>query len=136
MMNATALLRNRWFLTGFLLCYVGLLWVLFLDIYKPDILIYKLYRGEQQADQQTIMQLYQDLMSAEPTERNMISYIRLAEVLARQGRPSEASNMWNLLAAMEPKNSGLRLRLAMALHNAGKYAEADDHFAKLLKESG
>lgn len=132
-MNGIRLIRNRWFILLFSLMLVGILWGSFQWMYREQILLQKLYTGRQRPDQAAAMMLYQEMMESGTNHRDRKSLARLAEILVRAGKGEEAIRVWGRLVSQMPEDRGVRLRLAVALHNQRKYLEAEKHFVVLLK---
>lgn len=132
-MNSIRLIRNRWFILFFSLMFFGILWGSFQWMYREQILLQKLYTGGQRPDQRAAMLLYREMMESGTNHRDTKSLARLADILVRAGKGDEAIRVWGRLVSQMPEERGVRLRLAVALHNQGKYLEAEKHFVVLLK---
>lgn len=50
-----------------------------------------------------------------------------------EGRYQEAASLYRKLAAAYPKQPGLQLNVALALHSAGQYGEAEPYFERFLQ---
>ncbi len=132
-MNGIRLIRNRWFILLFSLLFFGILWGSFQWMYREQILVQQLYRGGQRPDHRAAMMLYREMMESGTNHRDAKSLALLAEVLVRAGKREEAIRVWGRSVSEMPEDRGVRLRLAVALYNQGKYLEAEKHFVVLLK---
>jgi tetratricopeptide (TPR) repeat protein len=77
--------------------------------------------------------LYRDVITSGSNGRDPQLLSLLAEILVKTGRREEAIRIWDDLVGRTPEDRGLRFRLAVALHNQGKYLEAEKHFGVLLE---
>lgn len=59
---------------------------------------------------------------------------QLATILRRAGKRENVITVLNRMVELMPEDRGLRLQLALDLHNQGKYLEAERHFVILLQE--
>lgn len=132
-MNGIELIRNRWFVLFCGLMFFGILWGSFQWIYREQILVQRLYRSGTLYDQKVALMLYRDVIQPESNHRDPQLLSLLAEILVKTGRREEAIRIWDQLVARTPEDRGLRFRLAVALHNQGKYLAAEKHFGVLLK---
>ncbi len=132
-MNAIGFIRKRWFMLLFSVIFFGMLWGSFQWMYREQILLQQLYTGGTLPDQRVAMTLYREMVESGTIHSDTNSLSLLAEVLARAGKREEAIRVWNRLVTQMPKDRGVRLRLAVALHNQRKYLEAEKHFVVLLK---
>jgi len=128
------LLRNKWFLIIFTLSYFGFLWLVFQSLYVKEIYLQRMYKSTGTPDPVKAMELYSRMMKSGPKKNEMDSFFRLVNVLERAGKKEEAIRVLNQIIELKPEDEGTRLRLAVALHNVGKYLEAERHFIILLKE--
>ncbi len=133
-MNVIALIRNRWFLVGFGVVYVTVLWGAFQRIYRTEIVLDRLYSSESTPNPDVALESYRDMTDAGPPRpRNARWFYRLAEVLTRAGKDDEAIEVWDRLVALRPHDRSLNARLALDLHNAERYGEAEQYFRELLQ---
>ncbi|MFQ5842756.1 MAG: tetratricopeptide repeat protein [Thermodesulfobacteriota bacterium] len=132
-MNGIELIRNKWIILFCALMLFGILWGSFQWMYREQILLHKLYAGRQRPDQAAAMMLYREMMESGTNHGDRKSLARLAEILVRGGKGEEAIRVWGRLVSQMPEDRGLRFRLAVALHNQGKYLEAEKHFDVLLE---
>lgn len=129
------LIRNKLFLIPFFLFYSWVLWMLFQITYDNEILLNRLYKSKRSPDySKEAIRLYRGMMSQELTRRRIGSFYRLIEVLERAERKEEIVTVLEKMFRLMPEDEYLRSSLAIALHNAGRYLEAEEHFIKLLKE--
>lgn len=126
-------IRNKWFLIGFSVFYLGTVWGFFRTFYHKEILLQKLYKGSDTPDALQVMTLYKKMMKTAPKRGNFHSFYRLAKILARIERKKEVIKILNRLIKTVPEDGELRLWLAVELHNQGRYREAEKHFAALLR---
>jgi predicted Zn-dependent protease len=132
-MNGIELIRNRWFVLFCALMFFGILWGSFQWIYRDQIFLRKLYNSGTLRDQDVALMLYRDVMESGSDSRDPQLLSLLAEILVKTGKREEAIRMWDQLLRHTPEDRGLRFRLAVALHNQGKYLEAEKHFGVLLQ---
>jgi len=132
-MNGIGFIRKRWTMLLFSVICFGMLWGSFQWMYREQILLQQLYTGGTLPDQRVAMTLYREMVESGTIHSDTNSLSLLAEVLARAGKREEAIRVWNRLVTQMPKDRGVRLRLAVALHNQRKYLEAEKHFVVLLK---
>lgn len=132
-MNAIGFIRKRWLVLLFSVIFFGMLWGSFQWMYREQILLQQLYKSGTLPDQRVAMTLYREMVVSGTIHSDTNSLSLLAEVLARAEKREEAIRVWNRLVSQMPEDRGLRLRLAVALHNQGKYLEAEKHFVVLLK---
>ena len=132
-MNGIELIRNRWFVLFCGLTCFGILWGSFQWIYREQILLQQLYNSGTLHDQKFALVLYRDVIQPGSNHRDPQLLSLLAEILVKTGKRDEAIRIWDQLVARTPADRGMRLRLAVALHNQGKYLEAERHFSVLLK---
>lgn len=132
-MELIKLIRNKWFLIAFSVFYFGIVWGLFRTFYHKEILLQKLYKGSDTPDTLQVMTLYKKMMKTAPKRGNFHSFYHLAKILARIERKKEVIKVLNKLIKTDPEDEGLRLWLAVELHNQGRYRDAEKHFITLLK---
>lgn len=132
-MNGIELVRNKWFMLFCALMFFGILWGSFQWIYREQILLQRLYNSGTLHDQKVALMLYRDVMESGSNHRDPQLLSLLAEILVKTGKREEAIRIWDHLVGRTPDDRGLRFRLAVALHNQGKYLEAEKHFGVLLK---
>jgi tetratricopeptide (TPR) repeat protein len=132
-MNGIELIRNKWFVLFCAVTFFGILWGSFQWIYRDQIVLRTLYNGGTLRDQHVALMLYRDVMQSGSSSRDPQSLSRLAEILVKTGRREEAIRIWEQLVGQRPEDRDLRFRLAVALHNQGKYLEAEKHFGVLLQ---
>lgn len=126
-------IRNKWLMMFFALMFFGLLWGSFQWVYRREILLRRLYYSGTLHDQKVALTLYEDVMESGFTQRDPKSLSLLAEILAKMGKKEEAIRIWDRLVSQLPEDRAARFRLAVALHNHGKYLEAEKHFNVLLR---
>lgn len=134
-MRSIRLLHNKWFVAFALLVFSGILWGSFQWVYGEQILLQRLYKGLTAPDEGVALAFYRRMMESGTTQKNAESLSLVAEVLVKAGRRDEAIKIWEHLVAQAPDDRKARLRLAVALHNQGKYLEAEKHFDVLLREA-
>jgi len=132
-MNGIELVRNRWFMLFCAVTFFGILWGSFQWVYRDQIFLRRLYNGGTLRDQHAALMLYRDVMESGSSSRDPQLLSQLAEILVKTGRREEAIRIWDQLVGQRPEDRGLRFRLAVALHNQGKYLEAEKHFGVLLR---
>jgi|GEM_PF-2651797 len=136
MAPAIALLRNRWVLLIGGLVYMGLIWSIFLVVNHQEIVRAELLRSPTSVHKQDVMEMYESLGRQESWVEDDVMLMRLTEALVYQGRGAEARKISQGLLLKNPKDHSLRFQVALALHNAGLYEEAESHFSILLGERG
>jgi tetratricopeptide (TPR) repeat protein len=133
-MDAIKLIRNRWFLLAFSACFFGIIWCSFQLVYRDALILRDLYSGNKPPDPVKVTVLYRKMMRTNPDSREIVSFYRLAKVLARTEKRKEVIRILRKLVRIAPKDRELRLWLAVELHNQKRYKEAERHFQLLLKE--
>lgn len=132
-MTGIIVLRNKGVLCIGLACYVVAIWALFVTMNEQDITWAGFVNNPEMTEPQVIVALYQDLVVSEhPVTRNRL--VHLSEGLARIGRYSDALEVQRRIYDDGPHNRAAHLHLALALHNAEQYEEAEAHFSMLLQE--
>ena len=132
-MTGITLLRNKWVLGIALACYVVAIWALFITMNGKQITWAGFLNNPEMAEPQVIVELYHDIVSSEHTvDRNRL--IHLGDGLTRIGRYSEALEVQRRIYDDGPQDRAAQLQLALALHNAEQYDEAEAHYSILLKE--
>ena len=132
-MNGIELIRNKWFALFCAVTFFGILWGSFQWIYRDQIVLRKLYNGGTLRDQHVALMLYRDIMESGSDSKDARLLSLLAETLVKGGRRDQAIRIWDQLVRRTPEDRELRFRLAVALHNQGKYLEAEKHFDVLLQ---
>ncbi len=133
-MNSIQLIRNGWFIGTIGLLYGAAVWSGFQWIYTAEIVLERLEQAVEAPDPAAAMRVYEQIARSRVRRDDLDSFVKLGQVLERAGRADEAIEVWRRVAAAIPEDEGLRMRLALTLHNAGRYAEAELHFAALLRE--
>lgn len=133
-MNGMRLIRNGWFIGIIGLLYGAAVWGGFQWIYTAEIVLERLEQAVEVPDPAAIMRVYEQIAHSRVRRDDLDTFVTLGQVLERAGRADEAIEVWRRVAAAIPEDEGLRMRLALTLHNAGRYAEAEPHFAALLRE--
>lgn len=136
MAPAIALLRNKWVLLIGGLVYMGLIWSIFLVVNHHEIVQGELHRSPTTLDEQSVMEMYKAFQQQDAQIHDELSLLKLTEALIHQGKLQEAQEVSHGLLVQEPTDQSLRFQLALALHNAGLYEEAESHFSILLEERG
>ncbi len=134
MAPAIALLRNRWVLLMGGLVYLGLIWGAFLIVNHDDIVRAELLRSPASVHKQDVMEMYESFERQEAWVQDPVMVMRLTEALVHQGKNDEARAISQSVLLKNPKDHSLRFQVALALHNAGLYEEAETHFSILLEE--
>jgi len=130
--NGIALIRHRWIAGAALLLYGAVLWGGFQRIYRAEIELQRLARAPEAPNPERTDHVYRAIMRSPVRRTNLEIFVALGDLLERAGRWNEAVLVWQQTAAAAPEDRGFRWRLALALHNAGRYAEAERYFAELL----
>ena len=133
-MNGIQLIRNGWFIGTIGLLYGAAVWGGFQWIYAAEIVLERLEQAVEAPDPAAAMRVYEQIARSRVRRDDLDSFVKLGQVLERAERADEAIEVWRRVAAAIPEDEGLRMRLALTLHNAGRYAEAEPHFAALLRE--
>lgn len=133
-MNGIQLIRNGWFIGAVGLLWGGAVWGGFQWIYTAEIVLERLEQAVEAPDPAAAMRVYEQIARSRVRRDDLDSFVKLGQVLERAGRADEAIEVWRRVAAAIPEDEGLRMRLALTLHNAGRYSEAELHFAALLRE--
>ncbi|MCZ7625636.1 MAG: hypothetical protein C3F12_05545 [Candidatus Methylomirabilota bacterium] len=133
-MNGTSLISNRWVVGVALLLYGALLWGGFQWIYRAEIELQRLAHATETPNPERTGRVYEAIMRSPVKRTNLETFVALGDLLERTERWNEAILVWRHTVAVAPENHGFRWRLALALHNAGRYTEAERYFAELLGE--
>lgn len=132
--NGMQLIRNGWFIGAIGLLYGTAVWGGFQWIYTAEIELERLEQAVEAPDSARTMRVYEQIIHSQARRDDLDTFVTLGQILERAGRADEAIEVWRRVAAAIPEDEGLRLRLALTLHNAGRYGEAEPHFAALLRE--
>lgn len=133
-MNGLQLIRNGWFIGTISLLYGAAVWGGFQWIYTAEIVLERLEQAVEAPDPATAMRVYEQIARARVRRDDLDTFVKLGQMLERAGRTDEAIEVWRRVVAAIPEDEGLRMRFALTLHHAGRYAEAEPHFAALLRE--
>ncbi len=133
---ALMLLKSRWFLMIMVSCYLLLIWGVFVVVNHEEIVQASLLRSPTNVPSKDVMELYGGFQRQAAWTRDDVMLMRLAEALIHQGHIPEARQVSLALLARNPEDRALRFQVALALHNAGLYEEAEPHFSILLEEQG
>ena len=137
MMNpGIALLRNRWMLLIMIGGYLVLIWGVFVLVNHEDIVRADLLRSPTTLKQPDVMDMYEAFERQAEWIQDDVMLMRLTEALIHQGKKREAREVSQQLLLSNPEDHVLRFQVALALHNAGLYEEAEVHFSILLEERG
>jgi tetratricopeptide (TPR) repeat protein len=133
-MNGIQLIRNGWFIGTIGLLYGAAVWGGFQWIYTAEIVLERLEQAVEAPDPAAAMRVYEQIARSRVRRDDLDSFVKLGQVLERAGRRVAALDIWRRVVAVVPEDEGLRMRLALTLYNGGRYAEAEPHFAALLRE--
>jgi len=133
-LNGIQLIRNGWFVGVIGLVYSAAVWGGFQWTYTAEIELERLEQAVEAPAPAAALRVYADVARSRVRRSDLETFVRLGQVLERAGQADEAIEVWRRVVATIPEDDGLRLRLALALHHAGRYADAEPHFALLLKE--
>lgn len=133
-MNGARLIRNRWVMGVVLALYGTILWGGFHWIYGNEIELQRLARASDTPSPEQAMRAYETISHSRVTRTNLETFVALGDLLERVEHWNEAARIWRRVAAAAPEQEWPRGRLTLALHNAGRYAEAETHFVELLGE--
>jgi len=133
-MNGIQLIRNGWVVGVAGLLYGAAVWGGFQWIYTAEIVLERLEQAVEAPDPAAAMRVHEQIARSRVRRDALDSFVKLGQVLERAGRRDAAIEIWRRVVAVVPEDEGLRMRLALTLHNAGRYAEAEPHFAALLRE--
>ena len=133
-MNGIQLIRNGWFIGTIGLLYGAAVWGGFQWIYTAEIVLERLEQAVEAPDPAAAMRVYEQIARSRVRRDDLDIFVKLGQVLERAGRADEAIEVWRRVVVTIPEDEGLRLRLALTLHHASRYAEAEPHFAALLRE--
>lgn len=133
-MNGMQLIRNGWFIGAVGLLWGGAVWSDFQWLYRAEIELERLARAVEAPNPARAMRVYEQIAYSRARRDDLDTFVTLGQVLERAGRADEAIKVWRRVVAVVPEDEGLRMRLALTLHNAGRYGEAEPHFAALLRE--
>lgn len=131
-----ALLRNKWVLLIGGLVYMGLIWSIFLIVNHQAIVHGDLHRSSATLDEQSVMEMYEAFNKQDAWIHDELSLLRLTEALIHRGKVQEAQEVSQSLLGATSMDPSIRFQVALALHNAGLYEEAEFHFSILLEERG
>ncbi|MBE7444662.1 MAG: tetratricopeptide repeat protein [Planctomycetia bacterium] len=134
-MNSIQLIRKKWFLVTFSLCYLGILWTSFQWVYHKELLLQNLYKSNTPPESGQVMKLYSTMMKSVPKSNEFNSFYRLAKILARAEKRKESIKVLNRIIRIAPEDREVRLWLAIELYNQKRYREAEKHFVVLLKKN-
>ena len=132
--NGIQLIRNGWFIGAVGLLYGVAVWGGFQWIYTAEIELERLTQTVEAPDPARAIRVYEEIARSRVRRSDLETFVMLGEVLERAGQGNEALDVWRRVVAAVPEEGGLRLRLALTLYNAGRYAEAEPYFAALLRE--
>lgn len=132
-MNAIELIKNRWAMSLVACIYAAVLWGGFQWIYRHEIELQRLAQAETPNLLRT-MRMYRALSSAPVQRTNLDTFVTLGDLLERVKRWDEAAVAWHRILDVIPEQRWPRQRLALALHNGRRYAEAEPYFTQLLYE--
>lgn len=132
--NGIQLVRNGWFIGAVGLLYGVAVWGGFQWIYTAEIELERLTQAVEAPDPARAIRVYEEIARSRVRRSDLETFVTLGEVLERAGQGNEALDVWRRVVAAVPEEGGLRLRLALTLYNAGRYAEAEPYFAALLRE--
>ena len=133
-MNGIQLIRKGWFIGVVGLLYGAAVWGGFQWIYTAEIVLERLEQAVEAPDPAAAMRVYEQIARSRVRRDDLDSFVKLGQVLERAGRRVAALDIWRRVVAVVPEDEGLRMRLALTLYNGGRYAEAEPHFAALLRE--
>lgn len=133
-MNGIQLIRSGWFIGTIGLLYGAAVWGGFQWIYTAEIVLERLEQAVEAPDPAAAMRVYEQIARSRVRRDDLDSFVKLGQVLERAGRRVAALDIWRRVVAVVPEDEGLRMRLALTLYNGGRYAEAEPHFAALLRE--
>ena len=132
--NGIQLIKNGWFIGAVGLLYGVAVWGGFQWIYTAEIELERLTQAVEAPDPARAIRVYEEIARSRVRRSDLETFVTLGEVLERAGQGNEALDVWRRVVAAVPEEGGLRLRLALTLYNAGRYAEAEPYFAALLRE--
>jgi tetratricopeptide (TPR) repeat protein len=133
-MSGMRLIRNGWFIGIIGLLYGTAAWGGFQWIYGAEIELERLARSVEAPDPDRVMRVHERIAASRVRRDDLEPFVKLGQVLERAGRGDVALEVWRRVVAVVPEDDGLRMRLALTLHNADRYEEAEPHFAALLRE--
>ncbi len=134
-MDFIMLIRRRWFIAFLSISHLCIVWIVFQYIYEEEILINRLAGYREVADPSSVRTIYTRLVDSGGILRSRLQVLyRLVDVLIKAGMYDEAIEVMKRILNLAPENMEMRLRLALLLHNQGRYMEAEPHFIVLLKE--
>ena len=133
-MNGIQLIRKGWFIGVVGLLYGAAVWGGFQWIYTAEIVLERLEQAVEAPDPAAAMRVYEQIARSRVRRDDLDSFVKLGQVLERAGRRVAALDIWRRVVAVVPEDEGLRMRLALTLYNGDRYAEAEPHFAALLRE--
>lgn len=133
-MNGMQLIRNGWFIGVIGLLYGTVVWGGFQWLYTAEIELERMARAMEAPDPVRAIRAYEQIAHSRARRDDLDTFVTLGQVLERSGRADEAIEVWRRVVVAIPEDEGMRLRLALTLHNAGRYGEAEPHFAALLRE--
>lgn len=133
-MNGIQLIRNGWVIGVAGLLYGAAVWGGFQWIYTAEIVLERLEQAVEAPDPAAAMRVHEQIARSRVRRDALDSFVKLGQVLERAGRRDAALEIWRRVVAVVPEDEGLRMRLALTLYNGGLYAEAEPHFAALLRE--
>jgi Flp pilus assembly protein TadD len=129
------LLHHRGFLALFACSYVVALWFAFLWFHNDEIAIRRWFNGELPIDHEQAAVVAQHWMDIDLTERHSRLLGQLADVLLRSGNADQGIRILERLVTAKPGDAALRMHLALILHQAGRFQDAERHFGILLEEN-
>jgi len=133
-MNAIELIKNRWAMSLVACIYAAVLWGGFQWIYRHEIELQRLARAPETPSPERTIRVYEALMRSPVKRTTLETFVVLGDFLERTDRWHEAVLVWQRTAAVAPEDQGFTWRIALALHKAGRYTEAERYFAELLGE--
>jgi len=131
-----SVLRNKWLLLCLGVVYVAVIWGVFVVVNHQEHVRGELTRSPETLQKTTVMEMYDSFKQKESWVQNKMVLLRLSEALIHQGKIRAAQEVSEEALRLDPSDHELRLQLALALHNAGYYEEAESHFTILLQERG
>jgi len=133
-MTGIQLIRKGWFIGAVGLLWGAAVWVGFQWLHTAEIELERLARAMEAPDPARAMRVYEQIARSRVRRDDLESFVKLGQVLERAGRGDAALEVWRRVVAALPEDEGLRTRLVLTLYHAGRYAEAEAHFATLLRE--
>ena len=116
--------------------YLVLIWGVFVLVNNEDIVRADLLRSPTTLQEPDVIEMYEAFEEQDEWIQDDVMLMRLTEALIHQGKTREAREVSQKLLLRNPQDHVLRFHVALALHNAGLYEEAERHFSILLQERG